>query len=251
MPSPSPRQPGFVGRSVPGGREGSSGGIRGGGLTGAETRVDIYWARVSADAPTVFLPLLGPAERDRMARFRFDRDRASYASAHGLLRRLLQRCPPGTDGADFIAGPFGKPGLPPPAAHFSLSHAQGMVAIAICPTAPVGVDVEPLSRPVDARSMAASVLSGEEVAELAATGWRSADFLARWVAKEALAKADGRGLQADFRQIRLTGDPPQIAALPPDFGPVRSWSISLKPVEDHILCAAVRAPAAVWTWQQC
>lgn len=218
-------------------------------MTGSAVCVDVFWARVRAEEVEDHARLLSPVERERMARLRFDRDRAAFATAHGLLRRVLGSSPDAAYSGDFVRGGSGKPALPPPGLlQFNLSHAQGMVAVALCQVAAVGVDVEPMSKPLDAQGLAASVLAGPEIAELEATGWQIEDFLARWVMKEALAKAHGSGLQTDFRQILLCDKPLRIAALPPEFGAATEWSTSLQRIEGHVLCAAVRWPDAVWRW---
>ena len=67
---------------------------------------------------------------------------------------------------------------------------------------------------------------------------------------EALAKAAGYGLHADFRQICLTGDPFAIVHLPQNFGPVAAWSITRRVVESHLICAAVSTADAVWCWHE-
>ena len=221
-------------------------------VTGPVVHADIYWARVTTDAVQAFTASLSVAERDRMARFHFERDRAAYAVAHGLLRRVLGRDLAGSYSGDFVLGPHGKPALAGTAGpHFNLSHAHGMVAVAICPAAPVGVDVEDLSRPLDGRALAASVLSRREMAALDRSGWQSGDFLARWVTKEALAKAAGYGLHADFREICLAGDPLAIVALPADFTACGPWSVSQTVVGGHIIAAAVNGADASWTYHEC
>lgn len=214
-------------------------------------QVDVYYATVTPQGSANLLPLLSDAERDRMARFHFERDRRAYAMAHGLLRQVLGRYLATPYPGDFVVGPQGKPALPFEGPHFNLSHAHGMVAVAVSPSTPVGIDVEDLTRSVDARALAASVLSADETSELEASGWGSEDFLTRWVMKEALAKATGQGLRADFRAISLAGKLLRIMQLPPGFGPEANWSTETRVTQGHIICGAAAMPGAIWNWVDC
>ena len=85
-------------------------------------------------------------ERNRSARFRFERDRQRFIVARGVLRDLLGRylaTPPGH--LRFGYNPFGKPDLSPEFGSrltFNLSHSAGLALIAIAAGSSVGVDLE-------------------------------------------------------------------------------------------------------------
>lgn len=94
-----------------------------------------------------------------------------------------------------------------PLAHrldFTLSHCPAVTAIGICRDGRIGVDVES-TLPEHWDQLAPDVLTDLELASLA--GHLPADrpqaFLRLWTAKEAIAKALGLGLQAEFRGIEL------------------------------------------------
>ena len=213
--------------------------------------VDVFWAQVTPETTPGFTQSLSLAEKARMARFHFGHDRAAFATAHGLLRLALGRYLSAPYAGDFILGKHGKPELPGALRlRFNLSHSRGIVVAAVSPKLEVGIDVEPLSRQIDGRQLAANVLSQDESADLAATGRRSEDFLPRWVMKEALAKATGQGLQADFRQISLGGNPLGILHLPKDFGPKDGWSTDTRVIEGHIATAAACHPDVGWRWHR-
>lgn len=211
--------------------------------------------------PAAWLEVLDEAERDQCQRFHRAKDRLAYAAAHALLRRALSRTleiPPesikmarDTNGKPFLVrehlpiagGKWGleaawaaRPWVAPnqcdmskmPMTHFSLSHTEGMVAVAISEAGPVGVDVEAVDRKnVPHTDFSAFGLSSEETAHLAALSEpdRSETFIDLWTAREAVAKADGRGLSLPFARIRIdrAGNSAEIAA--EETSPARRWRL--------------------------
>ena len=117
-------------------------------------------------------------------------------AAHGLMRALLYNVT-GRDDWVLVPGPRGKPlaaladGTPGP--HISLSHTPGLVAGAVAPAAPVGIDVE-RHRLRDFAALAAYAFGPRERAFVAAGGM--AAFYKIWTLREAMAKATGEGLSA-------------------------------------------------------
>src|SRR5438105_11848106 len=86
-------------------------------------------------APERYYATLSDEERNRSARFRFEKGRRRFVVAHGALRELLGRCL-GTDPAQvhFIYNAFGKPELHPEYGgrlKFNLSHSGDLALIAI------------------------------------------------------------------------------------------------------------------------
>jgi hypothetical protein len=81
---------------------------------------------------------------------------------------------------------------------FNVAHSQGLVLIALSQAGPVGVDLEYVDPSVDAIELAETSFAGDEAALVgrAATRAERLDlFYSLWTSKEAIAKADGRGLQ--------------------------------------------------------
>lgn len=195
--------------------------------------------------PAAWLEILDEAERAQCRRFFQAKDRLSYAAAHALLRRALCATldiPPAA--LIFTRDAMGKPFLATPgigAFDFSLSHTDGMVAVALSKAGKVGVDVELLNRrSVPAEDFAAYGLSREESACLAATvePARSETFIQLWTAREAVAKADGRGLSLPFAHIRI--DPSvQSATLTEENRPTQRWRLwHERPSPRHCLSLA-------------
>src|SRR5947207_14721515 len=101
---------------------------------------------VPPEASARFHATLSPDERNRSARFRFERDRQRFIVARGALRDLLARYLQ-TQPAQisFVYDAFGKPDLSPEFANglrFNLSHSAGFALIAIATGSDVGVDLE-------------------------------------------------------------------------------------------------------------
>ena len=148
-----------------------------------------------ADLPALWA-VLAPAEQERAARQRDPGARAASIAAHGLKRLLLAHlCGVAPAALAFGAAPGGKPYLAAsdrwPVLHFSLAHTRGRVALAVMDSHPVGVDVERV-RPL-APALARHILHpGDDPAP---------GLLAHWVAKEAVTKAWGVGLQLPFPRL--------------------------------------------------
>jgi len=183
--------------------------------------VAVYCGTTGAAAmAAAALSLLSEEERERFGRLRTEADRVDYAIAHLLLLRLLQNAT-GSRQPRFTRGQHGKPALDPPsgtpALRFNLSHSRGCVACVLGRGAEVGIDVEDSARIGGRHHVAASIFSAEERQVLAAldeAGRREA-FAAMWTMKEAIIKADGRGLAMPMQgftvdpgssSVRFAGD---------------------------------------------
>jgi 4'-phosphopantetheinyl transferase len=143
--------------------------------------VQVWQTRVSPALVGSCEALLSGEERARMERIRRVVAREEFAVGRGLLRRLLGQalgCAPRS--IAFSLGEHGKPGVA--GVEFNVSHSHGLVAIALCGSAAVGVDVE--------------WIAPEEVERirLAEGGERVRAFYDTWARKEAVVKAHGGGL---------------------------------------------------------
>ena len=160
-------------------------------------------------------PLLSPVEMQRAARMRPGRGRDEFIAGRGALRRLLAR-EMSAEGREvdldvnlidldvdpreisFRVGTYGKPSIEGDAGglEFNLAHSQGLVLIALSRAGAVGIDVEDPTRPVEALEIARTNFHAEEIAWLESRPERerTTAFYWIWTRKEAVAKADGRGL---------------------------------------------------------
>jgi 4'-phosphopantetheinyl transferase len=150
--------------------------------------------------------LLDVAERARVAAVARPQDAADRASAHALLRLVVGpvvgRGPASlvfTATCRTCGGPHGRPELVgAPALGLSLSHAAGLVAVAVSTAGRVGVDVELVSA-TDFDGFERVALAPGEQARTPAERART------WVRKEALLKATGHGLAVEPRSVVLSG----------------------------------------------
>lgn len=224
--------------------------------------VVVWVAPVPASVTEVDDCGLDEEERARVARFRRPGDGARFAAGRRLTRTALahhtgvpadrlrfdRRC-------RWCGGPHGKPRLQhrhAPAPDFSLTTCDGLVAVAVAEEGAVGIDIEPLDRSasVDVDLMAHSVLSETERTALDALGdadARATRFLRLWTAKEAFAKAVGKGVALPLSgcSVRVTDDGAlELAAVPLLFGPIWSWSLVGVEVEGFVGAVAVDRPGA-------
>ena len=120
-----------------------------------------------------------------------------FIVGRGILRSLLSGFT-GTSAGKlrFTYGTSGKPSLADHDIHFNVSHSAELGLFAFAPDRPVGVDVEnerPVRRLLD---VAQRFMSEDEIRSLAATAPEQRDtaFLKSWVVREALLKAEGKGV---------------------------------------------------------
>jgi 4'-phosphopantetheinyl transferase len=150
------------------------------------------WAALLPSA----LVLLGLAERDRAARFRYERDRTNYVVAHALWRVVLARCldiEPTAVPLQFA--PSGQPKLPGTFST-SLSHSGEAVLVGIGRVVTLGVDIERTPPRIPLEGLMATLCAPDEAVALQdvpATA-REHALLQLWTRKEALLKAFGLGL---------------------------------------------------------
>ncbi|WP_050770651.1 4'-phosphopantetheinyl transferase family protein [Chlorobium ferrooxidans] len=182
--------------------------------------------------PPEWVELLDDEERARALRFRHEHDRIAYVAAHALLRLVIANriglCP---SALIISRDSFGKPFLDMDECRgidLSLSHTKGMVAVALSNAGRVGVDVEEVDHEQVPRSdLAAYGLSAEERGRLESMGSaeRSEAFIELWTAREAVAKADGRGLSLPFSSILIDFSASVAATIEGDDKPSRHWRL--------------------------
>lgn len=145
-------------------------------------------------------------------------DRPLADAAHDLARAMLGdvlRVDPAAVSwiyrCSTCGGPHGKPYVD--GVHFSLSHTQGLVAVAVAAD-PVGIDVEVVTPRFDAAELAGVALTGTERArfDTLPAEVKVAAMLRTWTRKEALLKADGRGLSVSPDRVGVAAaeEPPAL-----------------------------------------
>ncbi len=164
--------------------------------------VDVWRARLD-DSPTASA-WLSHDERERASRFRLDRDRVRWVTAHAALRGILGRyLAVAPEAVTLTTGDHDKPQLAPvhaaPGLRFNLSHASELALVAVTLGGPVGVDVEAVDRRDNLVEIARRVLDTGVVQTLerVPAAQQPAVFFPAWVRHEAAAKCRGSGLTDD------------------------------------------------------
>ncbi len=181
--------------------------------------------------------LLSADEAARVGRRRIATDRDALALAYALHRLLLGTVL-GRDPTDvpLDRDERGCPRLADGLAYTSLSHADGLIALAVATSGPVGVDIEPSGRAAIMAEIARSVFHHSEAAELAVLDGpaRAGALLALWVRKEALLKAAGIGLAVPMETFAA-----------PEHDALRLPALLAEAVQVRMLGAGGRCVAAV------
>lgn len=144
--------------------------------------------------------LLDGSERAREQRYRLSDDRRRHLLARALARTALSRHTGiAPQRLRFAQGRHGKPELAggDPGDHrFNLSHAAGVVALAVARGRALGIDTESLAARALSLGAAERNFAADEIADLRAlpAAARARRTIEYWTLKEAYAKARGTGL---------------------------------------------------------
>ncbi len=153
--------------------------------------------------------LLDSAESSRAACFRNDTDRMRFVAGRALVRSLLSAYAGiAPQALRFEYGHAGKPALTVTGAEasieFNYSRSNGIGALAIGIHS-LGVDIERCDPVFDYAAVARLCFSASELEALEQRSLnnRLECFFRYWVAKEAILKGHGSGLQVDLRQLSV------------------------------------------------
>jgi len=170
--------------------------------------VDIALDDCGADRLAQAAALVDQDERDRADRFRQPHHRRRFILRRAARRLVLSRvCGHAPEQLRFDEGAFGKPVLGASFQGddlcFSAAHSNDAAIMAISKTGQLGIDIEAHDRDLKPLELARTALSPSEhsaLSKLKAQAQKPA-FLTAWTIKEAVLKADGRGLSLDPRRI--------------------------------------------------
>lgn len=194
---------------------------------------------------------LSSVERERAARFRFERDRRRFIAARGLVRAILGRYLSMTAAAIALDyNPFGKPFLAqrPLDLCFNVAHSGDIALLAIAPAVDVGVDIEMWRKIPNRDLLAARFFAASEVAAIAQLPEQVRDvaFLTCWARKEAYVKAVGMGLSEplDSFEVSMVPDlPAAVLRISGSAEAARVWSLhDLSQPPIYSAAVAVHAP---------
>lgn len=157
--------------------------------------------------------LLATAERERAAKFKFEKDRRLYTAAHAALRSVLAdylKLIPAD--LQFETGPRGKPRLASTFANnkleFNLSHSHEVALVAVTREREIGVDVEQIKNNFAFAEVAERYFTAGEVCAIRALpqDLQRRAFYQCWTSKEAFLKAKGVGLSGELDEVEIVLD---------------------------------------------
>ena len=198
--------------------------------------------------------LLSANEQQRQRTYEHIADGEHYALSHAFLRLLIAQTLFVTLNAHELAAParslcfdvteFGKPALQQshnPHLMFSLSRSRYATAICLGWNTTLGIDVESLDQ---RKHMTPALLdyafSTIERRNVAACESPEEDALKLWTRKEAIMKADGRGLRLSPAQIETTLEAEVPLALPEVLGDPSAWGINTRLSGTEVVSVAIR-----------
>jgi 4'-phosphopantetheinyl transferase len=206
---------------------------------------------------------LSADEKERASRFRFARDRDRFAGARGLLREILAPYLDVSPGQlRFGYGAHGKPflaGEEHSDLRFNVSHSFDAMLLAIARLREVGVDVEGVSNNIGLTidEIGDTVLSEPEKQAVARSDGedKRTNFLRFWTLKEALIKADGRGVSLPLERIDVSAPEGRVAVVNEATGEWRRcprWTLrTLTPFPGYVAALAAEGQdwrLALWHW---
>lgn len=161
---------------------------------------------------------LDSTEREKAARFHFEKDAHHWSACRSALRRILgEALGLAPLAVPLIFGPHGKPLLAPPyhSLHFNLSHCHDLALLALGQDGPLGIDLEPADRAHSLLGCETAFCHPEEIDRLPAPdAARAAALLDLWTAKEAALKALGTGMSLAPQSVALDPTGQRIAGHP-------------------------------------
>ncbi|MBB5120219.1 4'-phosphopantetheinyl transferase family protein [Streptomyces eurocidicus] len=215
----------------------------------AAARPSLCWLDLAQPADR-WWPLLDPAERRRAQDLPTTLVRSRFVVRRGMLRQALAaRLGVPAQQLVITVAANGRPELPHhPAIRFSTSHRGPLGVMALSSTGGnIGIDVEQVSAARVTPHMLAYTLTPPERAALDILGTREriAAFHTIWTAKEAVAKAIGRGMARSFVEIGVTLTPAWRGCLAHDLtAPPTAWPVTrLSAPHTGYLAALVILPA--------
>lgn len=159
-------------------------------------------------------------ERERAARFHFERDRRRFIAARGQLRKILGyylSLEPGS--LRFAYASYGKPYLTDECGgqwlRFNVSHAGELALYVISRCREVGVDIEEIKTDIEHQQIARYFFSEREVTALSSLPehLQQRAFFLCWTRKEAYIKGIGEGLSLPLHSFDVSLAPEEPVAL--------------------------------------
>lgn len=208
---------------------------------------DIYHMAVSR-----CVEALSANEKEKYARFHFDKDRRLFLLSRVLLKYSLAAYLDRDPGDIALAvGTHGKPRLADKAdVAFNLTHSHGVAALALggADSVDIGIDIEWSEPHNDFLDMGFKYFSQDEYRLLkkCSPDQQQALFYRLWTLKEAYIKAIGKGLSIDLKSFafQLSDDRISVNHLKNDVENKKVWQfLQARVYTRHMLALAIRTHA--------
>ena len=201
---------------------------------------------IAEDDLAAYRGLLTADELARCGRFVRPSDRNQAVVTRALVRTTLSEMHPSVGPADwrFARGRAGRPEIAREHGldlRFNVSHARGLIALAVSKARFLGVDVERIEDTgptLDdiAHALAPAELSRLRCVDVSRLPWA---LLSHWTLKEAYVKARGTGITDDLRRLEVETAPP-VRVNDEDRPPLEDWQFELFAASRvHVLALAV------------
>jgi 4'-phosphopantetheinyl transferase len=210
---------------------------------------------VTAEVLANLTETLSPDEKERAAKFKFERHRNRFCVGRGWLREILGRylqSKPGelrfnysSNSKPALSAVFASAGI-----HFNLAHSEDLALLAVTRAGPVGVDVECVREIKNVGELVARFFSQREseLFQKLSAGEKRIAFFNLWTRKEALLKATGEGITGGLNRVEvsfLPGKPTRLLAISGDETKAARWTLKeLTPANGFVGALAIHATNA-------
>jgi 4'-phosphopantetheinyl transferase len=213
-----------------------------------EAEVHVWKVSILQEQSTIppLFSLLSADERERSARFVFERDRNRFVASRAILRLIIARyrgMKPGE--IVLVYDSYGKPSMSPDqnlnGLSFNLAHSGDRAVYALARNVQVGIDIEQQRNDLPVLELAKRFFSPRERRALCSLpeDERREAFFRCWTRKEAYLKALGQGLSVPLERftvsVRPAESPILLEALPSD--DPTTWTILDLPAETGFMAA--------------
>ncbi len=197
-------------------------------------------------------PVLDKVEQQRALRFKLTQARRYFVAGRGLLRCLLGfYLSTSPEEISIELGDYGKPRLsgsqPDQGLVFNVSHSKGQALFGFARDKKFGVDLEFRRKIKNIEGMVKRCFSRSEESAWRAVNQIQRDqlFFSFWTAKEAMIKADGRGIALGIQRCQLEHEPYlRYTKLPNSCGNPEDWVLyQIDCGDDYDGALAIKHPA--------
>ena len=193
--------------------------------------VRIFYTRMSISRPAeplfdYWINVMPLAMREKINRYRRWQDAQACLFGKALLSLCLSRFYPFLSLSDLDHTAYNRPYFKQGGPDFNISHSGEHIVCAISNTCRVGIDIEEV-KAVELEDYSAQFNYSEWLTVRAATDQERA-FFRIWTQKEALIKANGKGLSLPLKTIYINRNAAQIESEP--------WYLQEIPIAEKYIC---------------